>query len=168
MPKNAICGKCAIKLSRYDDAIDCSGKCHQTYHLKCAEMSYESFRKVMDSKLARTWKCQSCLEELERVTTNAEVCTDRNQAVTDQPSVSKLMGEERRALQDFQRDRLELTIMTMNQSLQALPDIARNLKVLSAQVSGMTAKVDGMEKKIEEMLEVGRKMKENNRFRPFF
>lgn len=168
MPKNAICGQCSVKLGRYDDVIDCSGKCRQTYHLKCVGMSYESFRKVMDSKLSKTWKCHFCLEEPEKTTSNAEVCTDRNRIVAEEPSNSQLTREERRALHDFQKDRLELTIMSMNQHLQALPEIARNLKALGAQVTGMTAKVDEMEKKMEEMVEVGRKLKENYRFKPFF
>lgn len=54
------CVKCKKITDRYTDNIKCV-ECEETLHIECANFSVEGFRKIVESKENKHWKCENCV-----------------------------------------------------------------------------------------------------------
>lgn len=67
------CFTCSEKIGRYDDNLSCNGKCGNSFHIKCLEISVEDFIKLKESSSFKLWKCVDCNSN---ITSNMSEQTD--------------------------------------------------------------------------------------------
>ena len=58
------CAVCQKSIGRYDDYIACRHKCLGSYHIECVQISIAEFTQMKEDGAIRSWKCNSCKEEL--------------------------------------------------------------------------------------------------------
>ncbi|XP_044747921.1 uncharacterized protein LOC123309099 [Coccinella septempunctata] len=56
--RGICCTQCTNKIDRYDDSIECAN-CANSYHIKCANLSLESYNKLREN-CADKWICENC------------------------------------------------------------------------------------------------------------
>lgn len=60
------CGECEIKLKHKDVTISCSGKCSQSFHSKCVDLSVGDIQLLQKCKGMR-WFCNTCITDFQNV-----------------------------------------------------------------------------------------------------
>lgn len=58
------CKCCAGKIDRYNDYIDCTGKCASSFHIECVDISLEQLSKMRERGADGEWICCSCTVQL--------------------------------------------------------------------------------------------------------
>lgn len=58
--RGVSCKQCDVKISKHDDYLLCKGVCNASFHIKCVNISLESFLKMNVGNEMENWKCNSC------------------------------------------------------------------------------------------------------------
>lgn len=139
--KGVICSGCVKKIGRYDESVNCSGKCEGVYHLVCVGLSADEYQSMNEDRKLKTWECPSCI--------NTMTSNDKSDNTFQN---SALVGSHTcEASQHTTEFNIQNVLAQMTLKLDILPVLDKRIQSLSVTVNNIDKRISNLEKDITDV-----------------